>query len=311
MFRSVWPWLVITLFAAFGTAHPVLAADTSPTHAPTALEKLAAAKKFRSAESAYAKKDFARAALEFEESYAIVPHPDALLNAIVAWESAGNALAAAKACQRLKRDSPMTANAQTAEEKLKGLLTRLAQINISVVGEASQLQIDAIAVETGVSIVEPGEHLITAGLAGQPFEKRVNVGPGGTLDVVVQPDPVQPGGQLPKAPGGPTSQWEPPLHTAFFTSAATLTVASGALLIWSGIDTLQTKSVFDQAPSQGLYDEGRAKEVRTNVLIGTTSVLAALTIVSGVFTDWDGKPAVVTAVVAPGMLTAQLHFVTP
>ncbi len=309
MFRLVRPWLAIALFVTFSTELEVLAADTSPTHAPTALEKLAAAKKFRSAESAYAKKDFARAALEFEESYAIVPHPDALLNAIEAWESAGNVLAAARACQRLKRDSPMTANAQAAEEKLKGLLTRLAQVNLSIVGEASQLQIDAIAVETGINIVEPGEHLITARLAGEPFEKRVNVGPGGTLEVVVQAGLDQ---SLPKLPRTKaTSPWEPPLHTAFFTSAATLTVASGALLIWSGVDTLETKSAFDDAPSQGLYDEGRSKEVRTNVLIGTTSVLAALAIVSGVFTDWDGKPAVVTAVVAPGMLTAQLQFSTP
>ena len=309
MFRLVRPWLAIALFVTFSTELEVLAADTSPTHAPTALEKLAAAKKFRSAESAYAKKDFARAALEFEESYAIVPHPDALLNAIEAWESAGNVLAAARACQRLKRDSPMTANAQAAEEKLKGLLTRLAQVNLSIVGEASQLQIDAIAVETGINIVEPGEHLITARLAGEPFEKRVNVGPGGTLEVVVQAGLDQSPQKLPRTKA--TSPWEPTLHTAFFTSAATLTVASGALLIWSGVDTLETKSAFDDAPSQGLYDEGRSKEVRTNVLIGTTSVLAALAIVSGVFTDWDGKPAVVTAVVAPGMLTAQLQFSTP
>ena len=311
MFRLVRPWFAIALFVTFSTELEVLAADTSPTHAPTALEKLAAAKKFRSAESAYAKRDFARAALEFEESYAIVSHPDALLNAIEAWESAGNVLAAAKACQRLKRDSPMTTNAQAAEEKLKGLLTRLAQVNLSIVGEASQLQIDAIAVETGINIVEPGEHLITARLAGEPFEKRVNVGPGGTLEVVVQAGLAASPEQQKLPLTGAKSRWEPPLHTAFFTSAATLTVASGALLIWSGVDTLESKRAFDDAPSQGLYDEGRSNEVRTNVLIGTTSVLAALTIVSGVFTDWDGKPAVVTAVVAPGLLTAQLQFSTP
>jgi hypothetical protein len=79
------------------------------------------------------------------------------------------------------------------------------------------------------------------------------------------------------------------LPTWAFWSGLGATAVLGGVTIWSGVDTLNTKDEFDKDPSPKKRDEGEQAELRTNVLIGTTGVLAAATVVIGVFfTDWSG-----------------------
>ena len=85
----------------------------------------------------------------------------------------------------------------------------------------------------------------------------------------------------------------PPLY---FWIAAGVTAAVGGVTIWSGVDTLNNpgkEAVRDACRGQGEdcpeYQDGKDKELRTNILLGTTGVLAAGTIVLGaIFTDWSG-----------------------
>ena len=60
--------------------------------------------------------------------------------------------------------------------------------------------------------------------------------------------------------------WSP--LVVFITGGATL-VAVG-LSIWSGLDAMNRLHDFEARPTQGILDSGRAAEVRTNVLLGTS-----------------------------------------
>jgi hypothetical protein len=88
------------------------------------------------------------------------------------------------------------------------------------------------------------------------------------------------------------------LSPLYFWIATGVTAAVGGVAVWSGVDTLNNPgkdAVRDAAQNndldraQELLDEGEDKELRTNILLGASGVLAAGTIVLGVFfTDWSG-----------------------
>ena len=73
-----------------------------------------------------------------------------------------------------------------------------------------------------------------------------------------------------------------------------LTAGAGATLAWSGVDTLNARDEYEETAmtdvtlARQMLDEGQSKELRTNVLIGVTSGLAALTLVFAILTDWGG-----------------------
>jgi hypothetical protein len=80
----------------------------------------------------------------------------------------------------------------------------------------------------------------------------------------------------------------------FFVGAG-LTVVAGVVTIWSGIDTENSpgtdavrRECAGKDESCPAYQEGHDKEVRTNVLIGSTIALGAITAVIGLFfTQWS------------------------
>jgi hypothetical protein len=76
-------------------------------------------------------------------------------------------------------------------------------------------------------------------------------------------------------------------------------VVAGGVTIWSGIDTVNNpgadavkQGCVGQDESCALYQEGIGKQNRTNILIGVTAGLAAVTVVIGAFaTNWGGGKA--------------------
>jgi hypothetical protein len=91
---------------------------------------------------------------------------------------------------------------------------------------------------------------------------------------------------------------EPPSGASplYFWIGAGLTAAAGGVTIWSGIDTLNNpgkdkvrQECVGQGTSCDLYQQGKDKELRTNILIGGTAVLGVGTAVLGAFfTNWSG-----------------------
>jgi tetratricopeptide (TPR) repeat protein len=99
-------------------------------------------------------------------------------------------------------------------------------------------------------------------------------------------------GEQPPPPPPPPTPVDKGTHVlpswAFWTGLGG-TAVLGGVTIWSGVDTLSTKDDYDRNPTSKLKDEGQRAELRTNVLIASTGVLAAATAVIGIFfTDWDG-----------------------
>ena len=130
-------------------------------------------------------------------------------------------------------------------------------------------------------IVRQGEHRERhriRGRAGQSIE----LGP--PRADAPDPDRVEPPPPSTRPGSGGLSPW-------FFGVGAGLTALSTVLLIWSGVDTLDGVDAFNAMPTPEAFEEGQAKELRTNVLIGITAGLAVVTLLFGVLADWDGEPA--------------------
>jgi len=76
---------------------------------------------------------------------------------------------------------------------------------------------------------------------------------------------------------------------------------AGGVTIWSGLDTVNNPGV-DRVKAEckagdencELYKQGRAKQTRTNILIGVTGVFAVATGVLAAVVDW-GPPALPTS----------------
>jgi len=111
---------------------------------------------------------------------------------------------------------------------------------------------------------------------------------------VVVPPPQQPPKEQPVQPASTK-----PLGPLVFFIGAGLTVVAGAATIVSGIDTENSPgadAVRTQCAGQGescqAYQDGRSKQLRTNILLGTTIGLGVVTGVVGVFfTQWSHPPS--------------------
>jgi hypothetical protein len=86
------------------------------------------------------------------------------------------------------------------------------------------------------------------------------------------------------------------IHPAPFIVGLIATAALGGVTIWSGVDTLNNPgpdavraACAGKDENCPLYQDGQAKEVRTNALIGATAGTAAITLVLAIVTDWGGS----------------------
>jgi hypothetical protein len=153
------------------------------------------------------------------------------------------------------------------------------------------------AAPTGTSAERPSPE--PTGTASDP-------GPGpasaSSTEADVEPDP----GEAPTVDAAaPWDGWSP---AVFFVTLG-VTAVLGGVTIWSGVDTLNNpgQDVVRQR-CQGLgtdcpeYQDGLAKQVRTNALIGVTAGVGALTAIVGLFlTDWTpDEPAEPGVALVPG-----------
>lgn len=77
-------------------------------------------------------------------------------------------------------------------------------------------------------------------------------------------------------------------HPAWFWGGLVATAAAGGVTLWSGLDTRSAHQAFEAEPSEQAWESGRNKQLRTNILIGATAGLGAITVMLGAFgTDWS------------------------
>ncbi len=154
----------------------------------------------------------------------------------------------------------------------------------------------------------PGKHALRAGFSeGRTESKSIDAvaggsgilsfsGPSSDQDepvAAVEPEP------KPEQPAEPdtkekSSGWSP---TVVWIGVGA-TVVAGGVTLWSGLDTVNNPGA-DKVKAEcakgdtscALYEEGRSKQTRTNVLIGVTGGLALATgLVAALAVDW-GKPS--------------------
>lgn len=281
---------------------------------PSAEQVRRAAASFDEGSRAYRSEQFELAASAFEAADQAVPTYKALRMAIRARREAGQAARASTlaslALERHPDDEKTVAFANWViadnEAALHRVTIRCATACVVAIGtravpgvprERITVWLDPGVVELGISFEGAGaiSESVTATAGGRSTVKLERPEP--TVAPLPAPDP-QPTPDLPK-PEGPSGLDQlaerSAVHSpAVFFTGLLITAGLGGTTIWSGVDTVNNPgadAVRVACAGQGTdcpaYQDGRDKQLRTNVLIGATAGAAALTAVFGLFvTDW-------------------------
>jgi hypothetical protein len=255
----------------------------------------AAARAFSLGQEAELAGNYRLACEHYELADRTVPSPEALRSAAKTRLKAGDEAMAATHAEALARRYSDEKSHKVAEEILKVLRPKLARVSLSctprcgAVADGGAVGIDES--ESHVFYVEPGRHTIGAGFAsGDMQQEVVDAVAGKSVSLTMsaradaEADADQPTLEASAAPPsrGISRVW-------FFASAA-VTVALGGVTIWSGLDVLDRKDAYEADPTRAKLQDGRDRELRTNVLIGVTAAAAVATGFVAWRTRWSSSP---------------------
>ncbi len=306
-------------FGAVGLLGWELALGLAPdAHAapPDAAKVRTAASEFDLGVKALDAKDFAVAAAHFEAADAAVPSDKALRRAILARADAGQGSRAATLAALVLVRHPDSANAvKLANETLARFGPSLHKVQIRCappcILAVGTRAVHGEATTRWTVYLDPGAAQLSASFAsGTSASAQLKARAGGETELRLeppagaatpQPEPTAPTPPAP-APTPPVGATEPAprarsgLPVWVFPLGLVATAGAGGALVWSGLDTLENPGVdavregcVGLGPSCPLYQQGLDAQLRTNVLIGVTGGLGAVTAVLIGFTDFGGK----------------------
>jgi hypothetical protein len=286
--------LVALSLAAFVSLAGTASADAPrriapPALAPEVAERAAAA--YDQGTEAYRAGRFEQAAERFEQAYALAPAPEALVQAMRSHARAGHSLRALTLASMMVERYPDDENGDRfARPLLRELGARYVRIEAICVG--CSVWVDGTRKESSFFYVEPGtEHVVEARFPNWTVRETVREpagvrrtmefeAPSRVEEVIPVPTPVVATDEAPSETNG----WS----SVVFWSGVGVTAALAGVTIWSGVDTVEGANEYERMPTQALLDDGRARELRTNVLIGVTAGVAVGTALVGIFvTDWS------------------------
>lgn len=315
-------WLrVAALGLAFLAAAPASANAASDA---TPAQVRAAADAFDRGREAYKSGDLVAAAEAFERADSQVGSPIALEYAIRSRDKAGHLERAATLAALAARRYPGEASLEKlVRDVLARGRTELHELTIDC-SEPCELVVDGKLLHgksdfERVVFLTDGEHTLRAGFPGARSDvKTVTAAAGGQGSLVFEappevaledePEPeVDPEAAERVADPEPAPRALPPepreadgWSPGVFWVGAGLTAALGAVTLWSGLDTVNNPGESavreacrsDHPDCQSLYDEGRERQSRTNLLLGATGVVGLATIVIGAAAvDWGDEDA--------------------
>jgi hypothetical protein len=305
----------------------IASAQTAPE--PSADDREAAGEAYDRGTAAYLARDYQRAASLFETAYRLAPNSAALIQAVRAHDRAGDHLRAASLALRLQaRHGDDRQAVRQAETTLREASRSFLRVDVTCDADCT-VELDGRLEDHPSFFVDPASaHTVRASFDTGAAEPQATSGAAGETQAmsfarpapapepepvvvvvappVEEPDPIAP---PPPSSGG--------ISPAVFVTALALTAVAGGVLIWSGVDTLDGLPAYQADPTIARLQDGQARELRTNVMIGVTGALAITTLVLAIVTDWDGDPAasetatpVVSAVITPegGIAFAQGRF---
>lgn len=290
-----------------------------------------AAAAYEQGQRAFANGDFNAAAEFFETADRTLPAAQALIQAIRAHRGARtpahDARAATLALTLLRREAADPRITAYATRVVDDLSPQLARVTVQCNG--CDLSLDAQS--TGPDVfAEPGAHTLTAawGMRVSHHPMQLLAGSNNPVELAVPgeaPPPAAPPVriatpeelraqsraqtidiELPPAMRGarpavdrpPADGHQPPpppppdgLPPGVFVTGMVITAGLVGTLVWSGLDALDGSAAYNQNPTQSALDDGRVRELRTNVLIGATAAAGVATLVIGAFfTRWRSAP---------------------
>ena len=294
---------------------------TALTIAPTthAQDVSGAASAYSRGQQADLSGDHAAAAELYELANTLAPSQEALRSALRARRATGQlGIAAGHAEELLELYADDEKSVEIAQATLEEAKEKLARYVIHCKPRACNVVVDDAAVTTSPKIqhsvyLEPGKHQVKAAFGTLQTKEQEADGEAGeekTLSFDAPPEPKRPktlpgGSEFDVTGDGGTIIRERGLSPAFFIGGAVVTVALAGAAVWSGMDTLSAHDDYNAERSgpvdyqRGLeeYEDGRDKQLRTNILIGAASGAALVTGVLALVTDWSGDGS--TAAKAP------------
>lgn len=285
---GVWG-LALTLFAASGMAQEA-AEDAS--EGPTPRTQRDASSAYDRATTLYADGDYAQAGRWFMTAYRLVPAEAALIQAVRSYQHAEQLDRAGNLALMLQEYHADSATAaELAAQNIAAASATLYRVDVECEGCA--LSVDETLYAAHSVFVTPAvSHEVVAQFGAQRVVREVSGSAGESETLVVDAPPVA----VPEPPvevretGTPVRPPPPPpsrgLHRALFITLAAATVAAGAATIVLGLDARGGLDEYVAMPTREAYEQGQRKERRTNALIGVTAGLAALSVLTAIFTDW-------------------------
>lgn len=273
---------------------------------------VAAASAFARAQQAELAGEHARAAELFELADRIAPTPEALRSATRARLAADQLESAAgNAEQLMRRYEADAASRELAESVLSQAKPKLTRVAVQC-NEPCTVVVDGLAsslspLPSVVVYLAPGEHKLTVAFASRGERTLVVRGEASEEKVVRVAAPVQAApvaepkaklsAPLPTASDTKRDGTRKGLAPAYFWSAAGLTVVTGAVALWSGLDLIKARNEFEQrdAPTRAEFERGEQKDKRTSALLAVTGAFAVTTAVLAPFTRFSRRGSATVA----------------
>jgi hypothetical protein len=259
---------------------------------------------------AYRRGDYATAAREYAAADALSPSPVALQAALDAAVLADDPVLGVELVDRAKeapRTNALALSILTAQRKFA---RRTGRIHVACGAAAACIaSIDGAAVDPAHPvIVRVGAHTVIVESGGAATTRDVTVGPDEVIEVAPAAGTAPAAATASGAATAPASAPAPEAASApvvatessrgispvWFYVGLGATGIAGAASIVSGADTASQHSHFASDCTQGreasncggLASSGQSAQTRTNVLIGATAGLAAVTAVTLFFVRW-------------------------
>ncbi len=278
---------------------------------------------------AYRRGDYATAAREYAAADALSANPVALQAALDSAVLADDPVLGVELIDRAKGAPRTNALALTILTAQRKFARRTGRIHVACGGASTCIaSVDGAAVDPARPIVvRVGAHTVIVDSGGMATTRDVTVGPDETIEVApaaatapaAASAPATAPAAAPATATAPASVTTAPPPTSvesgrgispvWFYLGLGATGIAGVATIVSGVDTANQHSAFTSkcgsanppvACPVGLASSGQSAQTRTNVLLGVTAGLAAVTVVTVFFVRWHDtrvglSPAGVTA----------------
>ncbi len=287
--RSLLPLVAFVVFVPLAFATGAARADEPVTPA----DKKAASETAQKASKAEAAHSFVAAAEGYESAFTLGRTWKWLASAASARQTGGDPAAAANDYARYLAGAPETEKGRaTAKKELAVLGAKLGRLSIKAPG-ATAINVDSRPIDLAQAAsfyVMPGPHLVEARFPEQSATESPTALAGQSTTVTLTAPAIEAPAPAPVAVVPVTTE-KPrstrPLPPFAVYLGAGVTVLLGGLTVMSGLDTLSQKESFDGQRSQANLDDGKSKQLRTNILLAGTGVVALATGAMAIFlVDW-------------------------